>query len=86
MNQFEPTILTKHSFDPRPVVPPNPTQQHTKAIKQMKIYDIGLKDTNVKMQMGFSFSLKSESYSSFDIIAGCGRFYSVLEEDLCRKR
>ena len=52
----------------------------------MKIYDIGLKDTNVKMQMGFSFSLKSESYSSFDIIAVCGRIYSVLEEDLCRKR
>ena len=38
------------------------------------------------IQLGFSLSLKSESYSSFDIIAVCVGFYSVLEEDLCRKR
>ena len=29
------------------------------------------------------FSLSLKSYSSFDIIAVWGRFYSVLEEDLC---
>ena len=29
------------------------------------------------------FSLSLESYSSFDIFAVWGRFYSVLEEDLC---
>ena len=34
----------------------------------------------------FHFHSKSESNSSFDIIAVCGIFYSVLEEDLCRKR
>ena len=38
------------------------------------------------IQLGFSLSLKSESYSSFDIIAVCVGFYLVLEKDLCRKR